>query len=182
MLSHVRLFVTPGTEAHLSFIILSFAVSLSLLKLISIDLMVPSNHLICCPLLLLPSVFLSIRIFSNELALCIWWPKYGSFSFSTSPSNEHSGLISFRIDWFDLLDIQGVHKSLYQHHSWRTSLLWLSDFFMVQLSHLFVTTGKTIGIPIQNFVCQVMSLFFNTLSRFVITFLPRNKHLLISWL
>ena len=144
------------------------------------DTIQPAHPL--CPLLLLPSVFPSIRTFSNELALWIRWPKYGSFSFSISPSNEHSGLISFRIDWFDILAIQGVHKSLFQHHSWKASLLWLSDFFMVQLSHSYVTTGKTIDVPIQNFVCKVISLFFNTLSRFVITFLPRNKHLLISWL
>ena len=121
------------------------------------DTIQPAHPL--CPLLLLPSVFPSIRTFSNELALWIRWPKYGSFSFSISPSNEHSGLISFRIDWLDILAVQGVHKSLFQHHSWKASLLWLSDFFMVQLSHSYVTTGKTIDIPIQNFVCKVMSLF-----------------------
>ena len=140
----------------------------------------PSNHLIlCCPLLLLPSVFLSIRVFSNEQALRIRWVKY--WSFSISPSNEYSGMISFKIDWFHLLAVQGTLKSL-QHHSWKASILWLSTFFMIQFSHSHMITGKTIALPIQTFVIKVMSLLFNTLSRFVIAFLPRSKRLLISWL
>ena len=147
----------------------------------SIDLMMPSNHLIfCCPLLL-PSVFPSIRVFFKELAL-IRWPKYWSFSFSISPSNEYSGLISFRIDWFDLLAIQGTLKSLLQHHSSKASILHHSAFFMVQLLHLYMTTGKIIALTIWTFAGKVMSLLFNTLSRFVIAFLSRSKHLLISWL
>ena len=143
----------------------------------------PSNRLIlCCPLLLLPSIFPSIRVFSNELTLPIRWSKCWSFSFSISPSNEYSGLIFFRIDWFDLLGLHGTLKSLLQHHSSKASVLWRSAFFMVQLSYSYLTTGKTIAWTTWTFVCQVMSLLFNTLSRFFIAFLPRSKHLLISWL
>ena len=142
----------------------------------------PSNHLIlCCPLLLLPSVFPSIKVFSNESALHIRWPKYWSFSFSISPSNEYSGLISFRIDGFDLA-VQRTLKSLLQHHSLKASILQCSSFFMVQLSHPYMTTGKTIALTKWTFVGKVMSLLLNMLSRLVITFLPRSKHLLISWL
>ena len=142
----------------------------------------PSNHLILChPLLLLPSIFPSIRIFSSESALCIRWPKYWSFSFNISPSNEHPALISFRMDWLDLLAVQGTLKSLLQHHSLKASILWHSAFFMVQLSHPYMTTGKTIALTRWTFVSKVMSLLFNMLSRFVTTFLPRSKHLLISW-
>ena len=143
----------------------------------------PSNHLIlCCPLFLLPSIVLSIRVFSNESALCIRWPKDWSFSFSISPSNEHPGLISFRMDWLDLLAVQGTLKSLVQHYSSKASILQCSAFFIVQLSHPYLTTGKTIALTRQNFVDKVMSLLFNMLSRLVITFLPRSKRLLISWL
>ena len=142
----------------------------------------PSNHLILCHPLLLPSIFSSIRVFSNESVLCIWWPKYWSFSFSISPSNEYSGLISFRIDWLDLLVVQGILKSLLQHHSSNASILQCSAFFMVQLSHPYMTTGKTIALTRQSFVRKVISLLFNMLSRLVITFFPRSKHLLISWL
>ena len=143
----------------------------------------PSNHLILChPLLLLPSIFPSIRVFSNESAVCIRWPKYWSFSFNISPSNEHPGLISFRMDWLDLLAVQGTLKSLLQHHSSKASILWHSAFFIVQLSHPYMTTGKTIALTLQTFVDKVMSLLFNMLSRLVKTFLPRSKHLLISWL
>ena len=158
--------------------------SQSPLKFMSIELVIPSNHLILChPLLLPPSISLpSIRVFSNETALHIRWPKYWSFSFSVRSSNENSRLISFRIDWLDLLAVQGTLKSLLQHHSSKASILWLSAFFVVQLSHPYVTTGKTIALTRQTFVDKVMSLLFNMLSRLVITFLPRSKHLLISWL
>ena len=143
----------------------------------------PSNHLILChPLLLLPSIFLSIRVFSSESALRIRWPKYWSFSFSISPSNEYPGLISFRMDWLDLLAVQRTHKSLLQHHSSKASILWCSAFFTVQLSHPYMTTRKTIALTRRTFVGKVMALLFNMLSRLVITFLPRNKCLLISWL
>ena len=143
----------------------------------------PSSHLtLCCPLLLLPSIFPSIRIFSNESVLHIRWPKYWSFSFSISPSNEYSGLISLRIDWFDLLAVQGTLKSLLQHHSSKASILRHSAFFMVQLSHPYMTTGKTIALTRWTYVGKVISLPFNMLSRLVIAFLPRSKHLLISWL
>ena len=142
-----------------------------------------SNHLILCrPLLLPPSILPSIRVFSSESALHIRWPKDWTFSFSISPSNEYSGLISFRIDWFDLLAVQGTLKSLLQHHSSNTSVLLCSAFFMVQLSHPYMTTGKTIALTIRTFVGKVMSLLFNTLSRFFIAFLPRCKRLLMSWL
>ena len=155
----------------------------SLLKLISIELVMPSNHLILCHLLLLlPSTFPSIRVFSNESTLRMRWPKYWSFSFNISPSNEHSGLISFRMVWLDLLAVQGTVQSLLQHHSSKASILRLSAFFTVHLSHLYVTTGKTIALTRWTFVGKLMSLFFNMLSSLVITFLPRNKHLLISWL
>ena len=143
----------------------------------------PSNHLIlCCPLLLLPSIFLSIRVFSNESALHIRWSKYWSFSFSISPYNDYSGLISFRIDWFDRLAVQGTLKSLLQHHSSKASILQCSACSMVQLSHPYMTTGKTIALTRQTFVSKVMSLLFNMLSKFVIAFLPRSKCLLISLL
>ena len=157
--------------------------SQSLLKLMSIKLMMPSNHLIlCCPLLHLPSISPSIRVFSNESVLHIRWPKYWNFSFSISPSSEYSGLISFRVDWLDLLAVQGTLKSLLQHHSSKASILWRSAFFTVQLSHLYMTTGKTIALTRWTFVGKVISLLFNMLSRLVITFLWRNKRLLISWL
>ena len=148
----------------------------------SIELVMPSNHLIlCCPLLLLPSIFSNIRVFSNESVLHIRWPKYWSFSFNISPSNEHSGLISFRIVWFDLLAVQGTLKSLLQHHSSKASILWHSAFSMVQLSHPYMTIGKTIALTRWTFVSKVMSLLFNMLARLVIAFLPRSKCLLISW-
>jgi len=150
----------------------------------SIESVMPSNHFIlCCSLLLLPSVCPSIKVFSNELALRIRWPKYWSinFSFSISPSNEYSGLISFRIDWFDLLTVQGTLKSLLQHHSSKASVLWHSVFLWSN-SHLYMTTGKTIALTRQTFVGKVMSMLFNTLSRFVTVFLPGSKCLLISWL
>ena len=145
----------------------------------SIELVMPSNHLIlCCTLLLLPSIFPSVRVFSNESVLHIRWPKY--WSFSIIPSSEYSGLISFRIEWFDLLAVQGTLRSLLQHHSWKASILWHLAFFMVQLLHPFMTTGKTIALTRQIFVGKVMSLLFNMLSRLVISFPPRSKHLLIS--
>ena len=143
----------------------------------------PSSHLtLCCPLLLLPSIFPSIRVFSNESALRIRWPEYWSFSFSISPSNEHPGLISFRMDWLDLLAVQGTLKSLLQHHSSKTSIHQRSVFFIVQFLHPSMTTGKTIALTRWTFVDKVMTLLFNMLSRLVITFLPRSKHLLILWL
>ena len=146
----------------------------------SIELVMPSNHLISChPVLLLTSTFPSIRVFSNESVLCIRWPKYWSFSFNISPSNEYSGLISFRMDWFDLLAVQGILKSLLQHYSSKASILRRSAFFMVQLSHLYMTTGKTTALTRWTFVSKVMSLLFNMLSRFAIAFLPRSKHVVI---
>ena len=146
----------------------------------SIESVMPSNHLILChPLLLLPSIFPSIRVFSNDSTLCIRWPKIWSFSFNTSPSNEHPGQISFSMDWLDLLAVQGSLKSLLQHHSSEASILH-SAFFIVQFSHPYMITGKTITLTRWTFVGKVMSLLFNTLSRLVITFLPRNKRLLIS--
>ena len=160
---------------------LSFTISQTLLKLMSIESVMPSHHLILCHLLLfLLSIFPSIRVFSSESALHTRWPKYWSFCFSISSSNEYSGLISFRVDWLDLLAVQGSLKSLLQHHSLKVSVLQCSAFFMVQLSHLYMTIGKTIALTRKNFVGKVMSLLFNKLSRFVITFIPRNKHLLIS--
>ena len=143
----------------------------------------PSNHLILCRLILfLPSIFPSIRVFSSQLVLHTRWPKYWSFSFSISLSNEYSGLISFRMYWLDLLAVQGTLKSLLQHHSSKASILWHSAFFIVQLSYPYMTTGKTIALTRQTFVGKVISLLFNMLSRLVITFLPRSKRLLISWL
>ena len=180
-LSHVWLFATSWTVVFQ--VSLSITNSQSLLKLMSIELVKPSYHLIfCCPLLLLPSIFLSIRVFSNESVLHTRWPKYWSFSFNISPFNEHSGLISFRMDWLDLLAVQGTLKSLLQHHSSKASILWCSVFFIVQLSHPYVATGKTIALTKQMFVGKVMSLLFNMLSRSVRAFLPRSKSLLISWL
>ena len=162
---------------------LSITNSQSLPKLMSIESEMPSNHLILChPLLLLPSIFPSIRVFSSESVFCIRWPKYWSFSFKISPSNEHPGLISSRMDWLDLLAAQGTLKTPLQHHSSKSSILWHSAFFIVQLSHPYMTTGKTIALTRRTFVDKVMSLLFNMLSRLVITFLPRSKHLLISWL
>ena len=161
---------------------LSITNSQSLLKPMSIESVMPSNHLILClPLLPLPSIFLSIRVFSNGSFLCIRWPKYWSFSFSISPSSEYSRLISFRIDWLNLLVVQGALKSLLQHHSSKSSILWHSAFFIVQLSHPYMTTGKTKTLTRRTFVGKVMSLLFNMLSRLIIKFLPRSKCLLISW-
>ena len=169
--SHVRIFATPWTAACQAS--LSITNSWSLPKLISIESVTSSYHLILCrPLLLLPLIFPSIRVFSNESALCIRWPKYWSFSFNISPSNEHPGLISFRMDWLDLLAIQGTLKSLLQHHSSKASILWHSAFFMVQLSHPYMTNGNIIALTRWTFVGKVMSLLFNMLSRLVITFLP----------
>ena len=170
----------PWTAAHQAS--LSINNSWNLLKLMSIELVMPFNHCtLCCPLLL-PSVFPSIRVFSSESILCIRWPKYWSFSFSISPSNEYSRLISFRMDWFDLLALQGTLKSLLQHHSSKASILRHSAFLIVQLSHPYMTTGKTIALTIWTFVGKIMSLLFNMLSRLVNAFLPRSKRLLISWL
>ena len=158
---------------------LSIINSRSMLILMSIESVMPSNHLIlCCPLFLLPSIFPSIRVFSNDSVLHIRWPKYSSFSFSISPSNEYSGLISFRIDWFDLLVVQGTFKRLLQNHSSKASILCCSAFFVAQLSYPYMTTGKTIASTRRTFVNKVMSLLFNMLSRLVITFLPRSKHFL----
>ena len=180
-LSHVWLFVAPWTAASQAS--QSITNSLILLKLMSIKSVMPSKHRILChPLLPLPSTFPSIRVFSNESALCIRWPKYWSFSFSISPSNEYPGLISFRIDCFSLLAVQGTLKSLLQHHSSKASILWHSHFFMVQLSHPHMTTGKTTPLTRWAFVSKVMSLLSNMLSRLVIAFLPRSNRLLISWL
>ena len=155
----------------------------SLLKLRSIEWVMPSSQLnLCHPFLLLASIFPSIRVFSNESVLRIKWPKYWSFSFSISTPNEYSGLISFRMDWLDLPAVQGTLKSLLQYHNLKESILWCSAFCMVQHSHLYMTTGKTIALTIWAFAGKVMSLLFNMLSRFVIAFLSRSKHLLISWL
>ena len=166
---------TPG--------LLSITNSWTLLKLMSIELVVPSNHFILCrPLLLSPSIFPRIRVFSNESALHIRWPEYWSFSCKFSPSNGYSGLISFRMDWMDLLAVQGILKSLLQHHSSKGSILWCSGFLIVQLSHPYMTIGKPIALTRWTFVGKVMSLLFNMLSRLVTAFLLRSKHLLISWL
>ena len=174
-------FVTPQTAARQAS--LSITNSWSLLKHMSIESVMLSNHLILChPLLLLPSIFPSIRVLSKESVLCIRCPKYWSYSFDISPSNQYSGLISFRIEWFDLLEVQGTLMGLLHHHSSKASILWRSAFFTVQLSHPYMTTGKTIALTRRTFVGKVMSLLFNMLSRLVITFLPRNKRLLISWL
>ena len=178
-LSRVQLFVTTWTAACQASLSITTNFQ-SLPKLMSIKPVMPSKHLILChPLLLLPSIFPSIRVFSNESALCIRWPKYWSFSFSISPPNEHPGLI-FRMDWSDLLAVQGTLKTLLQHLSSKASILQRSAFFIVQLSHPYMTTGKTRALTRWTFVGKVMSLFFNMLSRLVITFLPRNKRLLIS--
>ena len=180
-LCHVRLFATPWTAAHQAS--LSITNSWSPPKPMSIELVMPSNHLILCrPLLLLPSIFPSIRVFSNESALRIRWPKYWRFSFNISHSSEHPRLISFRMDWLDLLAVQGTLESLLQHHSSKASILLCSAFFIVHLLHPYMTTGKTIALTRPSFVGKVRSLLFNMLSRLVITFLPRSKHLLISWL
>ena len=178
--SYVQLFVTPWTAAQQAS--LSITNSQSLLKLMSIESVMPSNHLILCRPLLLPSIFPSIRVFSYKSVLCIRWPKIWNFSFSISPCNEYSGLISFRMDWLDLLAVQGTLKSLLQHHSSKAPILWHSAFYIVQLSHPCMTAGKTIALTRQTFVGKVMSLLFNMLSRLVIAFLPRSKYLLISWL
>ena len=171
--------VTPWTVARQAS--LSITNSQSLLKLMSIKSVMSSNHLILChPLLLPPSIFPSFRVFANESALHIRWPKYWSFSFSISPSNEYSGLTSFRMDWLDLLAVQGTLKSLLQQHSSKASILRCSAFFMVQLSYPYMTTGRTIALTRQTFVGKVMSLLFNMLSNLVMTFLPRSKRLLIS--
>ena len=184
LLSHVWLFVTPWTAACQAS--LSITKSPSLLKLMSIESVMPSNHLILsCPLLPLPSIFPSIWVFLNESVLRIRWPKYWSFSFSISLSNEYSGLISFRIDWLGLLAVQQSCKSLLQHHSSKASILWSSAFLIFQLSHPCMTTGKTIALTRWTLVGKVMSLLFNMLSRLIkklIAFPPRSSHLLISWL
>ena len=179
-LSRVQLFVTPWTAAHQASLFITN--SWSLPKLMSIKSVMPSNHLIHChPLLLLPSILPSIRAFSNESVLHIRWPKYWSFTFSISPSNEYSGLISFGMDWFDLLQSKGLSR-VFSNNNSKASILWGSAFFIVQRSHPYMTTGKTIALTILTFVSKVMPLLFNMLSRFVVTFLPRSKHLLISWL
>ena len=180
-LSCVRLFATPWITAHQAS--LSITNSQSSLKSTSIESVMPSSHLILCrPHLLLPPIPHSIRVFSSESTLHMRWPKYWSFSFSISPSKEHPGPISFRMDWLDLLVVQGTLKSLLQHHSSKASVLRCSAFFTVQLSHPYMTTGKTIALTRRTFVGKVMSLLLNMLSRLVIIFLPRSKHLLISWL
>ena len=179
MLNHVQLLVTTWTAASQAS--LSITSSRSLLKLMSITSVMPSNHLILCrPLLLQPSIFPSVRVFSNEPVLHIRWLMY--WNFSISPSNEYSGLISFRMDWLDLPAVQGTLKNLLQHHSSKASILWLSAFFIVQLTDPYITTGKTTALTRWTIVGKVMSLLFNMLSRLVITFLPRSKHLLLSWL
>ena len=180
-LSHVQLFATPWIAARQAS--LSITNSWSWLKLMPIESVMPSSHLIlCCPLLLLPSIPPSITVFFNESTLRMRWPNYWSFSFNISPSNEHSGLISFRMDWLDLLAVQETLQSLLQHHSSKASIFRDSAFFTVQFSHPYMTTGKTIALTRQTFVGKVMSLLFNMLSRLVITFLPKSKRLLISWL
>ena len=156
---------------------LSFTIPWSLLRFMSIESVMPSNYLILCHCLLLPSIFPSIRVFSNELALHTMWPKYWSFSFS--PTNEHPGLISFRMDWLDLLAVQGTLKSLLQHHNSKASILQCSAFFMVQLSHLYMTTGKSHSFDYMDLCGKVMALLCNTLPRFIIAFLPRSMHLLV---
>ena len=181
LLSRVRLFLTPWTTARQASLFITNSQSLP--KLMSIESLMPSNHLILCrPFLLLPSIFPGIRVFSNKSALCNRWPKYWSFSLNISLSNKHPGLISFRMDWLDLLAVQGTLKSLLQNHSSKASVLQDSAVFIVQLSHPYMTTGKTIALTRWTFVGRVMSLLFNMLSRLVITFLPRSKPLLISWL
>ena len=178
-LSHVRLFTTPWTAACQASLFISN--SRNLLKLMSIESVMPSSHLILCRPLLLPPISPSIRVFSNESTLGMRWPKYWSFSFSTIPTKEIPGLISFRMNWLDLLAVQVTLKSLFQLHSSKASILQLSAFFIVQLSYPYMTTGKTIALTRRTLVGKVMSLLFNMLSRLVITFLPRSKRLLISW-
>ena len=181
LLSRVQLFVTPLTAACQAS--QSITNSQSLLKLMFIESVITSNYLILChPLLLLPLIFPSIGVFSNESVLCIRWPKYWRFSFSISPSNKYSRLISFRMDWLDLLAVQGTLKSLLQHHNSNALILRRSAFFMVQLSHSYMTIGKTTALTRWTFVNKVLSLLLNMLSRFVIGFLTRSKHLLIPWL
>ena len=178
MATHSSILWTAARQASLS-----ITKSQSLLKLMSIESVIPSNQLMLCrTLLLLPSIYPSIRVFSNESVFCIRWSKYWSFSFSISSSNEYSGLNSFRMDWEDLLAVQGTLRSLLQHHSSKASILWHSGFFTIQLSHPYMTTGKTITLTRWTFVGKVMSLYFNMLLRLAITFLPRSKCLLISWL
>ena len=180
LLSHVWLFANPWTTAHQASLVITN--SQSLLKLMSIELVMPSSHLILCRPLLLPPKSFPGSVFSSVSVLHIRWPKYWSFSFSISPSSKYSGLISFRMDWLDLLAVQGTLKSLLQHHSSKASILQHSAFFTVQLSHPYMTTEKTIALTRQTFVGKVMSLLFNMLSRLVLAFLPRSKRLLISWL
>ena len=181
LLSCVRLFATPWISARQAS--LSITNSRSLLKLMPIESVMPSSHLILClPLLFLPPIPPSISVFSNESTLLMKWPNYWSFSFNISPSNEHPGLLSFRMDWLDLLVVQGTLKGLIQQHSSKASIFWCSAFLTVQLSHPYMTTGKTIALTRQTIVGKVMSLLFNMLSRLVITFLSRSKRLLISWL
>ena len=180
-LSCVQLFATPWTAAHQAS--MSITNSWSSHKLMSFESVMPSNHLVLChPLLLLPSIFPNIRVFSNESAFPIRWPKYWSLTFSITPSSEHPGLISFKMDWLDFLAVQGTLKSLLQHHSSKASIILHSAFFIFKLSHPHMTTGKTRALTRQTFAGKVMSLLFNMLSRLVITFLPRSKRLLISWL
>ena len=180
-LSYVWLFATPWTAAHQAS--QSITNCQSLFKLKSTESLRPSNNLIlCCPLFLLPSISPSIRVFSNDSVLCIRWPKYWSFSLSISPYNDHSGRISSKIDWLDLFAVQRILKSLPQHHSSKASILWHSAFFMVQLSHPYVTTRKRIALTRWSFVDKVTCLLFNTLSMLITVFLPRSNHLLISWL
>ena len=169
--SHVQLFATPWTAAHQAS--LSFTIFWSLLRLMSIELMMPNHFILFHPLLLLPSIFPSIRVFSKDLTLRLRWPKYGCFSFGLSPSNEFSGLISFRTHWFDLA-VQGTLRHLLQQPNSKASILWCSSFFMVQLSHPYMTVGKTIASTLRTFAGKVTSLLFNTWSRFVIAFLPRS--------
>ena len=179
LLSHVWLFATPWNAARQASLFITN--SQSSLRLMSIKSVMPSNHLILCrPLLLLPSIFPNIRVFSNDSALHMRWPEYWSFSFSISPSNEHPGLISLRMDWLDLFALQGTLKNLHQHHSSKASILRHSAFFTIQLSHPYMTTGKTIALTRRTFVGKVMSLLFTILSRLVTAFLPRSKHLFIS--
>jgi len=179
--SCVRLFVTPCIAARQAS--MSITNPRSLLKLMSIESVMPSNHLILChPLHLLPSIFPKIRVFSNESVLRIRWPRYWSFSFNISPSNVYLGLNSFRMNWLDLLAVEGTLKSVLQHHGSKASILQHSAFFIVQLSHPYMTTGKTRALTRRTFVGKVMSLHFNVLSRLVITFFPRSKPFLVSWL
>ena len=180
-LSRVQLFATPWTEARQAFLYITNTWSLP--KPMSIESVMPSSHLILCrPLLLLPPIPPSIMVYSNESTLRMRWPKYWSFSFSISPFSEHTGLICFRMDWLNLLAVQGTLKSLLQYHSSKASILWHSTFFIVQLSHTYMTTGKTIALTRRTFVGKIMSLLLNMLSRLGITSLPRSKRLLISWL